>query len=56
MWPAKLLKDYTVGTKGVEHREGVYARKKKKKTFPVCNLIASRENVFGLCGPQPKAI
>lgn len=30
MWPAKLLKDYTVGTKGVEHREGVYARKKKK--------------------------
>lgn len=59
MWPAKLLKDYTVGTKSVEHREGVYVCKeeeKKKKTFPVCNLIASRENVFGLCRPQPKAI
>lgn len=63
MWPAKLLKDYTVGTKSVEHRERVHARKKKnkerkkrKKTFPECNLITCGENVFGLCGPQPKAI
>lgn len=36
MWPAKLLKDYTVGTKSVEHREGVYVCKEeeKKKNLP----------------------
>lgn len=60
MWPAKLLKDYTVGTKSVEHREGEYKRnkkkkkeqkkKKKKKTFTknIHNQIAPWENVFGL--------
>lgn len=36
MWPAKLLKDYTVGTKSVEHRERLFARKeeKEKKNVP----------------------
>lgn len=31
MWPAKLLKDYTVGTKGVEHRRGVCKEEEEKK-------------------------